>query len=157
MGMVTMFDTGTPDSGVVIIVDFGTSDLGTRDLGRDLGSSSCTPSVIDYIAGAYCSTSTASCARACADGPCITACLNADPTTDCARCSNQNLLACANENGCQSQWNTFNCCVDDNCPTGSPSTCVDTFCMSEGNAYTACANSVLPGATCMNNVDSCFP
>lgn len=162
MGMVTMFDAGTTDSGPPVIVvdlgtrDLGTRDLGTRDLGRDLGSS-CTPTRAVYVAGAYCSSTTATCASACADGACINACLDRDSSPDCSTCAQQNLIACANENGCVTQWNAISCCVQSNCPTGSSATCVDTFCTPESDSYAACANSVLPTAMCTNDFTSCFP
>ena len=140
-------DPVPPDSGPVVMID----------LGRDLGTApSCTPSVVDYVTGAYCSAATQSCIGTCADSTCFQNCLAADPSPDCSTCVTINQLACANANGCLSQWNTYDCCAQRDCPTGSPSTCLDTHCVSEWSSFLGCANSVLPSATCSVDYTGCF-
>lgn len=151
-----VFDLGSTDLGGP--VDLGRPpDLGRpMDLGRvDLGGG-CATSPVDYVAGPFCTAATRTCATGCSDGPCVTACLRADPSVDCNRCSQQNLVACATQNGCQSEWDLSICCIDLNCPAGSPTTCADSFCPTELTAFTTCANSVLPTATCTNDLNDCF-
>lgn len=164
-------DAGPQDLGGIVIdlgtgVDFGTgTDLGhATDLGYavDLGhavdlGSSCTPTVVDYITASYCSAATDTCVQGCGtDGACQWSCLDADPNASCSVCVQQNLIACANANGCVSQWDVFDCCVTANCPTGSATTCVMTYCGSEQTSFTTCMNDVLPTATCTAGYPECF-
>ena len=125
------------------------------DLGRDLGSS-CTPTPVGYITGAYCSAATQICIDGCTTGACLSDCLDADPSADCGGCANQNLIACANMNGCVSQWNAFDCCFQANCTDSTDPNCVTNFCPSQRDAFTTCANGVLPTATCTEDYTSCF-
>jgi hypothetical protein len=156
-------DGGPRDLGGIVIdlgpgTDLGSgTDLGPRDLGGpvDLGGG-CTPNAIDYVTGVYCAAATQTCIGTCADSTCFQACLDADPSANCNACVGQNQLACANANGCLSLYNTFDCCGQRLCPTGSPATCFDTNCTSEWSTYVDCANTALATATCTYDYTACF-
>ena len=150
----TGVDAGSRDLGG-ILVDLGTGPVDMGMARVDMGSA-CTITPVDYVSGAYCSATTQSCIAACTDGTCIGTCLDADANPDCSTCANINVIACANMNGCVDEWNTYDCCYATNCPTGSATTCGETYCATQRTAYSSCLSAALATATCTNDYTSCY-
>jgi hypothetical protein len=104
--------------------------------------------------GVACSSSTLDCISGCADGPCQSMCLSADPNPDCPTCFSQNLVSCYNAAGCQADWNCYTQCASDRCPSGD-STCIDSMCGMEWDAYVSCTE--ISSADCTSDALACFP
>jgi hypothetical protein len=115
---------------------------------------------IPYNVVAVCSSSTMTCISGCADGACITSCLEADPNPDCDACVNQNFISCANSNGCMASWVTYACCVEDVCGTAPTTTCVQSAatgaCSSSSDAYDTCIMGVDIETFCSTFLQDCF-
>jgi len=75
----------------------------------------------------------------------------------CGECLDQNIISCANDMGCQSQWDLGACCIEDNCATvPDAGGCVEAACSSEQTAYISCIQSLAAGA-CGSAFTACFP
>ncbi len=152
-------DSGVPrDSGTTTPRDSGGTIPECTTSGDCLSSEECSDGMcvavtcptntVSTITTQYCSDDTQACVEGCSDGTCILSCLESDASPDCMTCANINIIACINRNGCQEEWNCFNACVEDNCPEGSASTCVDTYCSTENDAYNDCSDTVPDSAGC---------
>ena len=143
------------DGGPIIIPDSGTprTDGGTMMTG-------CTDEDVSYNMAAVCSAATMSCVMACTTGMCIVDCLEADASPNCPACVNQNLISCANTNGCQSAWSAFVCCVDEACPPPAMAACLMSAqtgaCMSQDSAYGTCLMGVDVQTVCPSFLTDCF-
>jgi hypothetical protein len=78
-----------------------------------------------------------------------------DPSPDCWTCAQQNIIACIVDAGCQSQWDCWASCVEDNCPEGSAETCPDTYCPTELDAWSTCSETF--GTSCGTSWTTCLP
>lgn len=148
-------DAGTSpgtDAGITPRIDAGTTPRVDAGTGRMCDGSMLTPA-----SGPYCTAATRTCTEACADGTCIFTCLEADASPDCARCANNNILACINANGCQAAWDVYNCCIVDNCSSATDvSACTMTWCSASSDAYDTCIMGVPSTAMCGTTWLDCF-
>ncbi len=118
--------------------------------GRDGGGGTCPPMTIDPPPGGACAAGTFTCLTGCgADGMCQNACLMADPDPNgCLQCLVGETLACATTMGCDDEWGSLFCCVQDNCPTVTEA-CITMSCGSSSDdvdncvAATPCGNTML--------------
>jgi len=150
-------DTGGP----IIMIDAGT-DLGTLpvDMGPpppvDMGSACMPADIMPLPAAALprCTAETGAAVVACglptsmAAATCIQNALDADTTAalmtmegnvDCGTCFNLQQLACFYENGCNTQFDQFFCCLRDN-GCMNPNSCP--ACMAQFGAVQSCAGRV---------------
>jgi hypothetical protein len=115
----------------------------------------CEGSDITYNRVAVCSSTTETCISGCSDGTCIQDCLDADPSTDCSACVNQNFISCLNDAGCQTTWDPYVCCIEDNCGTMPSSTCVMSAqsgaCASTYGAWDSCTMTASVDTVCPDN------
>ncbi len=102
----------------------------------------CEGSEVPYNRVSVCSASTNTCIMGCTDSACISSCLDADPNPDCSACVNQNFVSCLNDAGCQTTWDPYVCCIEDNCGTMATSSCVSSAqsgaCASTYGAWESC-------------------
>ncbi len=131
-------DAGTPpgtDSGVPPRIDAG-------------GGRTCEGSIVTTLTG-QCNAASITCATDCgSDGACIDTCLMGGGP-DCDACASNNIIACANENGCQGLWDVYNCCYVDNCAMAAdPATCLMTTCGTPRMAYQSCLTGLPMTAMC---------
>jgi hypothetical protein len=109
-------------------------DAGFTDPGDD---DECEPDFVPAPAGQACAAATQTCMDACADDACWEACLTADPDAEnCGTCLEDGYIACVNEAGCQSAWDTVACCFD-GCDDPDSAAC-ETECEAESTDYDAC-------------------
>ena len=176
-GPVVMLDGGPrTDAPIVIMFDGGRRDAPTGMCGSGLPACpggtmcidgrcvpttmECTDETVPYNVVAICSASTMTCISGCTTGACIDACLDADPNPDCDACVNQNFISCANDNGCQSAWTTYVCCVDEVCGPMPDSACVMSAiagaCASANAGYDSCLMGVDIGTVCPTFLQDCF-
>jgi hypothetical protein len=100
----------------------------------------CATNIVNLYNGQPCAAATLSCLEACYDAACQYMCLMNDPNpTNCLECLQQNTISCVNQNGCQSDWDLFNCCIERNCPQ-DPSSCSETTCNSQNQSHQQCLN-----------------
>lgn len=137
------------------------SDAGVRfDASDDDDGAACTTDTVTPVRDAYCSSTTGSCIDACDTGDCIYDCLDADPNPDCSVCVNINIIACANDNGCQGDWDDYTCCLDGECGQDAGSTCVDMAidgaCGGDWDRFNECVGTVELADVCPNVIADCF-
>lgn len=156
-GITTTTDGSTArDTGGIVHMDSGTS----RDTGvappRDAGGA-CAEDIIARYGGVACSAATSSCTAACPDGACIGRCLDADSNPDCRGCANQNIVSCFNSNGCQAQWNCFQCATAFDCSSATvPRDCITANCGPQDDAYDSCTAAITSG-DCGTAWSTCVP
>lgn len=96
-----------------------------------------------------CSQDTALCIAGCMSAPdadtCRDACIDADATPaesmfglDCGGCIYLTLFACIDMADCHDGVAEVFCCIEDNCPPGSPEGCSEAMCSSEIQAALTC-------------------
>jgi hypothetical protein len=96
-----------------------------------------------------CSADTALCIAGCADDAdteaCRDACIAGDTTPphatyalNCAACIYLTLFACIDATDCHAGVAEVFCCIEDNCPTGSPEGCSEQMCGEEIMAALTC-------------------
>ncbi|MCC7534997.1 MAG: hypothetical protein IT379_02220 [Deltaproteobacteria bacterium] len=110
--------------------------------------------------GVSCAAATFDCLGGCMDGSCQMACIEADPEPEvCLNCVLGNLTSCAQERGCQDEWDGYYCCVEAaGCfaLTGDEArTCATTSCTEAFTRYQDCANPLQ--AECFPVQRMCFP
>ena len=167
----TPLDLGTPhDSGPG--VDLGPHDAGTAghdsgpgfDAGPPGDAGACGAAVPRLTApGAYCAMTTFDCltAASCTTAACVDGCYGADPDpTNCQNCVVNANIACANSNGCMTQYHDLDCCASANCPAGSATDCVTTMCGTQSDAYNTCYAAHGPNSAdmpaCGGDAAHCF-
>ncbi len=122
----------------------------------------CDGSDVPYNTVSVCSSSTMTCITSCSDGACIQSCLDADPSTDCSACVNQNFISCLNMAACQSTWDPYVCCIEDNCGTMATSSCVNSVqtgaCASSYGAWDSCTMTADVTTVCPSDgwLTDCF-
>jgi hypothetical protein len=149
---------GGGDGGPIIIPDSAVPRDGARDGGTSTGM--CTDENVGYLTMPLCSAATMTCIMGCTAGACIVDCIEADPSPNCGACVNQNLISCANTNGCQSAWSAFVCCVDEACPPPAMAACVMSAttgaCMAQDGAYSTCLMGIDIPTVCPSFLTDCF-
>lgn len=150
------------------VIAVGCGDSSRRGSSSDSGirldggptETSCGTDVVDRVSDAYCSEATASCIEACEPGECLADCLDSDPNPDCSACVNINIVSCANANGCQSSWDDYTCCLDEQCPADAGTSCVDEAiagpCGGDSDRYDECVGTVDLATDCPNVLSDCF-
>lgn len=151
----TTRDGDTPGADAAIVLPDGSiardgsilrPDAGRIDAGRDAGRLvGCEREIVPPYDGPVCPPEVSECIESCAGSDeCPNECIGADP--ECTRCFYSVLIGCANELGCQSDWNTFACCSesDPRC-AGAIGVerlgCTDT-CSTEIDTYSECLNRI---------------
>ena len=81
------------------------------------------------------------------DGACAQACVDADPSPDCNNCIQQNAVSDINRLSCQSLWDPYICCIEDECGTMATAAC------AMGAQMGACASLFGTWDTCAGAVD----
>jgi len=164
--------TGDTDAGGITIMDSGPRpmvDSGTSsgvDAGGGSGGACADPlPPLPSEALPRCSAETLNCAAECTTGECQQACFDADTTPgvdagggltiDCGLCFTLQSISCGSNMGCGSQWETWNCCLEDCSAGGGTAEACQTTCQSQGNAFISCVNGL--GAACASAQQSCFP
>jgi hypothetical protein len=106
----------------------------------------------DFLPDAFlprCGAETAECIAACASeadaDACRDACISADTTPaepqfglNCAACIYLTLFACIDMTACHDGVAEVFCCIEDNCPSGSPDGCSEQMCGGEIEAALIC-------------------
>jgi len=120
----------------------------------------CDPDIVMYATGAFCSATTQTCVSGCSDNTCLFDCLDRDANPDCSSCVNNNIISCINTAGCQSDWNAYACCVENNCGVDPTPTCVDGVVMGvcSGNidTWNACGMTADLTTVCPDLIADCF-
>lgn len=159
-GMIVLPDTGTPP-----MMDAGTTPMGEcAEPPPDLRELNMDPMAMGMLLP-RCSSATLTCLMGCSasDTACSDGCLAADTTPgldigggttlDCDLCLTAQGNACIGNEGCETQWGAFFCCVEAN-GCANPNSCP--ACSAELSAIQTCAGTV-PQATCQPYVLGCFP
>lgn len=126
----------------------------------------CPPAEWPAPAVAGCTTATLDCLIDAPDSAAIQACIAADtsstPTGEsCAACINDDVFACATNNGCSDELGLVQCCLNAQCPAGD-ATCVDAAlgtggaCESDWSGFFVCVTPMLSSGAC-GITRACFP
>ena len=147
-GGIVVRDTGGPDPECVSHADCPSTEMCSGGFCVPRMTMSCPTDTVTTITMQICADTTRTCVEGCADSTCLQSCLDADPDpANCVGCVNNNIFACFNRNGCQSQWNCVAECIDTRC-TPDDTTCLDTTCATEWGAYETCYMGVPDSAMC---------
>ena len=111
----------------------------------------CATEVVEVLYG-YCDATTVECITSGGD---FATCVDADSDpAGCGGCLNQNVISCANDNGCQSDWNQVACCRDDYCGGTLDDPCAMGACASQWMTFSACLETLAPGV-CVEHATAC--
>jgi hypothetical protein len=113
----------------------------------------CQPDVIEAPDEPGCSIATQNCIEECETENCFDNCVEEDATpVVCTGCIDDAYLACANQMGCQFEWDTLSCCYDE---CGDPdSLACRNECAAEEGTYDGCL--VFVDDACSESIDVCF-
>lgn len=114
-------------------------------------------------AGAVCAAATATCIEGATTQAEYDACLAADPMQmACEGCLGQEVISTCSESGvCDEEFGEVVCCLQEECPAGSPATCqqgalgAGGACAGDFDTFATCANAAAGGGQC-GNTDFCF-
>jgi hypothetical protein len=117
----------------------------------------CPGNRLNMYPGSPCAAATFACMQNCdptVNPNCQQDCLSNDPNPQpCNECINNNFIYCANNNGCQNDWDAYYCCIQANCPN-DPASCQDTICANQSTAVDQCFDSA--GSNCNAAIIACF-
>jgi hypothetical protein len=152
-------DAATPARDAAILSTF------LEDGAAAASDAACASELVPPYGGPGCAPLTAVCLGSCLDETCLSDCYAADP--ECLRCANEELVSCANAQGCQPAWDALACCTTSACPgttapaPASPSvsarlTCAASGpCVAELRAYSDCVRAEALRA-CEPRVQGCL-
>ena len=113
----------------------------------------CEPERIVAPTSPACAASTRTCLEACQDDACVDGCFAAEPDPDaCFECLDSAYLSCANDAGCQAQWDDLDCCIQ-GCADPASDECFTSTCATEVDGYDAC---LVTKDACFSSEDVCF-
>jgi len=115
----------------------------------------CPTSIVNLYSGTPpCANSTLVCMTMCQDINCQNNCLLMDPNqTSCLNCVNQNMVSCVNRISCQSDYDAYACCIQNNCPQ-NPDDCAETTCAAQNQRYEQCFGAT--SGQCNSDLLMCF-
>lgn len=133
--------------------DDSAGDLAGVCVGDERFDPDCQPDVIEMPFEAECEIATGNCIEDCETDNCFDDCVEGDPTpVACGACIDDAYLACANQMGCQTEWDTVSCCYDD-CDDPDSLEC-RTECAAEDDTYDGCLEFF--DDACSEAIDVCF-
>lgn len=113
----------------------------------------CQPDVVAMPTEPECAPATGTCIADCETDNCYDNCLDDDPRPDdCGGCLDDAYVACGNQLGCQFEWDTLQCCLDE---CGEPeSIACEAECEAEVDTYDSCLEFY--DEPCSEAADVCF-
>jgi hypothetical protein len=118
----------------------GEGEEGEGEEGEGDEELECESEVIDAPSSASCDAATLTCFDGCGDEDeaCFDDCLAADSGgEDCSDCLDDAYLSCANDAGCQPEFDAIVCCSY-SCADADADECYTDTCAGESNAYESC-------------------
>ena len=150
-GLCAFADGECPD--FELRYDDSAGDLAGVCVGDERFDPDCQPDAIQVPSEPECAIATGNCIDTCETDNCFDNCVGDDPTpVACGECIDQAYLACANQMGCQFEWDTLSCCYD-GCDDPESLAC-RTECESEDGTYDACLE--IFDDACSEVIDVCF-
>jgi hypothetical protein len=162
-GRTSRTGDGGTDAGITLMDSGGGGgDAGRPDTATtsDTGGSTCPPQTLPPPTEPACAAETLTCLMGCTAQACVEGCFAADPAPmACIGCTNDALIACATQNGCDDEAGNFICCASDNCASPSDTACIESMCGAELDTFNGCVMTAAGAAPCgqFSTVAVCFP
>ena len=132
--------------------DDSAGDLSGVCVGDERFDSTCEPDVIEMPTDAACTAATGTCVDGCTTENCFDSCIDGDEDPDaCGDCIDDAYVACGNQMGCQTSWDTLQCCYEE-CDDSAP--ICNAECEAEVDTYDSCLEYF--DDTCSDAVEVCF-